>query len=63
MFSMLFNSLTSKEEKNAISYIQGALFKNSSYLLVNNFEMMNDLTCLVMKLSLKINNEYENIIY
>jgi hypothetical protein len=60
---MLFNSLTSKEEKNAISYIQGALLKISSYLLVNNFEMMDDLTCLVMKVSLKINNEYENITY
>ncbi len=49
-FSMLFNSLTSKEEKNAISYIQVALFKKL-VTQVNNFEIMDDLTYLAMKFS------------
>ncbi len=32
MFSMLFNALTLKEEKNAISCIQVALLKNFNYV-------------------------------
>jgi hypothetical protein len=37
---LFFNSLTSKEEKNAISYIQVALKKNSSYLF--GYKLWND---------------------
>jgi hypothetical protein len=50
-FSMLFNSLTSNEEKNAISYIQVALLKKYVTYLVNNFEIRDDLTYSAMKLS------------
>ncbi len=32
MFSMLFNSITSKEEKNAIFYIEVALLRKFNYL-------------------------------
>jgi hypothetical protein len=37
-------------------------FKILIAYLVNTFEMMDDLTCLMMKLFFKNNNKYDNIL-
>jgi hypothetical protein len=47
---LLFNWLTSKEEKNAIPYIQVALFKNSNYLF--GYKLWNDRQSYIMNMKI-----------